>query len=80
MLVDDATLLLARELAGTELGGVLERDDVVATLEEVVTEPPHKEPLIVGRSAEPLVLVPWKPNDTDWPGAMLPFQPIFVAV
>lgn len=58
---------------GTELGATDERT-------EEAVPPAHTAPLIVGRSAVAPFLLPWKPKETDWPAAMLPFQPRLVAV
>jgi hypothetical protein len=77
------------EDAGTELGvddtGVeetLEREELSGVLlgVELAGDAPQSTPLTVGRSAAPLFFVPWKPNETDWPGAIFPFQDILVAV
>lgn len=79
----------ADEDAGTELGvddtGVeetLEREELSGVLlgAELAGEAPQSTPLTVGRSAAPLFLVPWKPNETDWPGAIFPFHDMLVAV
>ena len=82
---DEVVGVLERELlvAGVELGATLERlEDVATRLEpaDEVVAAPHREPLTTGRSTVPPLVLPGKPNETDWPGAMLPFQLMLVAV
>ena len=50
-----------------------------ALLTEDVADP-HRLPLIVGRSAVLPFLLPWKPNEIDWPAAKFPFHETLVAV
>jgi len=57
--------------------GILEEDGV---LELLTCAPLQTLPDTEGISAVPPFLAPWKPNSIDCPGAMLPFQPRFVAV
>src|SRR5690606_30222118 len=42
--------------------------------------PPQTLPVTVGRSTDPPLVSPWRPKVTDWPGAMLPFHAMLVAV
>lgn len=67
--------------AEDELGALL-AGALLLTLgaEELVVLPEHTAPFTVGLSAEPPFLSTWKPKETDWPGAILPFQPSDVAV
>lgn len=61
-----------------ELTGVLLA--VLEAAEEVVPLPEQTAPFKLGVSAEPPFLSTWMPKETDWPGAMLSFQPSEVAV
>lgn len=59
--------------------------DELELLEEELDEllepvpPEHTPPVTLGSSTVPLV-VPWKPNSTLWPGAIVPFHPRLLAV
>jgi hypothetical protein len=69
---------------------LLEREDVVATLEGaelvvatdelVVVVPEQILPVSVGTSPEPPRLSTWKPKVALWPGCNVPFQLRFEAV
>lgn len=76
VLLLELVLVLVLVLLGTELGvddEVLDEvEELVLVLTEllvlVVTEPAQALPVMVGTSALAPLLVPWKPNSTDWPG------------
>jgi hypothetical protein len=84
LVVAELVLLLVLVLLGTELEvEVFEEvttDELVLVLTELLelvleaTTPLQALPVIVGTSALAPLLVPWKPNSTDWPGWMLLFQ------
>ena len=71
--------LLMLEL-GIELGATLECGVELGALEEAGFVPAQALPLMTGRSAAPPFLFPWKPNDTDCPTAILPFQERLLAL
>src|SRR5690554_2616008 len=84
VLEDELDKELANEL-DDELTDELDEETGKDELEEVacvdeVDPPAHILPFIVGCSASPPFFSPCKPKLTDWPGAMLPFHAMLVAV